>query len=735
LLRAMLDSLNEEKTQRPAISKKGQEVVEKVKHWREAEVKDWLRSIGLKHHDETERTISEFKKTKIDGAFMEMLLTRPKAKKVLRVLKKMIEKDDREVFSKAVKRLRKGVMPGEEEEEKGQEANVEEKKGKENQRQREEKKRSLVDRIFSGTMLNCVQCMACKSVSLTPETFMDLSVAIAPPPGMGGGGKRRSGGSSSHSRGRHLTKAQRKALKREEQRKKKQAQQQKYQRSGSRAGDSKDIGVDISKMSGLTKKQRKKLFEQQRKQLKKEKREKEARERAEKEEKEKKQLLEEKERKENLIKQIDEELKEIESAKKESEGGQEKEETEKEEGLELKVTDAIELSEGIKGEAKASEQDDGINDAETTKGKANVEAENVECKEDNTEAKDEEPSDLTEAKVAHVESEEADDAMAVSVDGKADWQVVFKDGLNVRTKPDMEAEVVGELEFEQIVKATEVKEMWIRHKTGWTAIGDAIGTVYMLQREEAITFLQKMKEEEDDDEDGDTEVDEDGDDDEDDDNDAFQDIGENEWYKAAFFPEGNDGKDGRAKVVAQTTAGIDYATGSKTLLGKSEPSIQECLKVFTGAETLSEASYICINCTQKQGNGDIVRTQARKRVMIKDCPDTLTIHLKRFAATARGFQKVGKKVQVPLQLDMAPYCVPCFDKKEMKKVPKVYSLTGIVVHSGGLGGGHYVAYTRRGPNSWFYFSDRSYKEVRESSVLNAQAYLCFYKRIAVANTT
>eukprot|EP00466_Bigelowiella_natans_P010688 jgi/Bigna1/38416/e_gw1.25.82.1 len=135
------------------------------------------------------------------------------------------------------------------------------------------------------------------------------------------------------------------------------------------------------------------------------------------------------------------------------------------------------------------------------------------------------------------------------------------------------------------------------------------------------------------------------------------------------------------------------------------------------------------NNNSMRNDGEIVRTQARRRAMVKDCPETLTIHLKRFAATARGFSKVGKHVSIPLQLDMAPYTIPKLGKIEDKPEPILYSLSGIVVHSGGMGGGHYVAYTRRDSSSWFYFSDRHYKDVKESSVLNAQAYVCFYKRV------
>jgi len=57
-----------------------------------------------------------------------------------------------------------------------------------------------------------------------------------------------------------------------------------------------------------------------------------------------------------------------------------------------------------------------------------------------------------------------------------------------------------------------------------------------------------------------------------------------------------------------------------------------------------------------------------------------------------------------------------------------FRLSGAVVHSGSLGGGHYVAYVRRG-SRWFYVSDSHVKVVSEAAALGCQAYLLFYVRV------
>lgn len=55
-----------------------------------------------------------------------------------------------------------------------------------------------------------------------------------------------------------------------------------------------------------------------------------------------------------------------------------------------------------------------------------------------------------------------------------------------------------------------------------------------------------------------------------------------------------------------------------------------------------------------------------------------------------------------------------------------------MVHSGGMGGGHYVAYAKHETDKgdkWFYFSDSYWKQTSKSDALSAQAYMLFYRRI------
>jgi len=61
--------------------------------------------------------------------------------------------------------------------------------------------------------------------------------------------------------------------------------------------------------------------------------------------------------------------------------------------------------------------------------------------------------------------------------------------------------------------------------------------------------------------------------------------------------------------------------------------------------------------------------------------------------------------------------------------PLVYDLFGVDEHIGGLGGGHYRAYTSNHlTNKWYHFDDTYVTTAQASDSVNANAYLLFYRR-------
>ncbi|XP_073660520.1 ubiquitin carboxyl-terminal hydrolase 16 isoform X6 [Tursiops truncatus] len=194
-----------------------------------------------------------------------------------------------------------------------------------------------------------------------------------------------------------------------------------------------------------------------------------------------------------------------------------------------------------------------------------------------------------------------------------------------------------------------------------------------------------------------------------------------------------------------------------------ECSIQHCLYQFTRNEKLRDANkLLCEVCTRRQYSGPKanikgekkhVYTNAKKQMLISLAPPVLTLHLKRFQQAGFNLRKVNRHIKFPEILDLAPFCtLKCKNvAEENKRV--LYSLYGVVEHSGTMRSGHYTAYAKaRSANShlsnlvlhgdilqdfemdstkgqWFHISDTHVQAVPTTKVLNSQAYLLFYERI------
>ncbi|XP_037311002.2 ubiquitin carboxyl-terminal hydrolase 45 isoform X3 [Pungitius pungitius] len=194
-----------------------------------------------------------------------------------------------------------------------------------------------------------------------------------------------------------------------------------------------------------------------------------------------------------------------------------------------------------------------------------------------------------------------------------------------------------------------------------------------------------------------------------------------------------------------------------------ECSIQSCLHQFTSVELLmGNNKLLCESCTERRQKQlrkstsadkkvEKIYTSARKQMLISSLPPVITLHLKRFHQAGMNLRKVNRHVDFPLILDLAPFCsASCRNLAAGERV--LYSLYGIVEHSGSMRGGHYTAYVKvRTPQrkaeqlqrnlsgareagssfqgQWVYISDTTVQSVPESRVLNSQAYLLFYEEL------
>ncbi|XP_063249719.1 ubiquitin carboxyl-terminal hydrolase 16 isoform X5 [Prinia subflava] len=152
------------------------------------------------------------------------------------------------------------------------------------------------------------------------------------------------------------------------------------------------------------------------------------------------------------------------------------------------------------------------------------------------------------------------------------------------------------------------------------------------------------------------------------------------------------------------------------------------------------------------GEKKCVYTNAKKQMLISLAPPILTLHLKRFQQAGFNLQKVNRHIKFPEVIDLAPFCTAKCKNVAEGNTKVLYSLYGVVEHSGTMRSGHYTAYVKmRAMNShlsdlvlrgqsqaletepvkgqWFHISDTHVQPVSVSKVLSSQAYLLFYERL------
>ena len=156
--------------------------------------------------------------------------------------------------------------------------------------------------------------------------------------------------------------------------------------------------------------------------------------------------------------------------------------------------------------------------------------------------------------------------------------------------------------------------------------------------------------------------------------------------------------------------------------GKERYSIEDCIKGFTADEVLDgEEMYKCEVCKEKR--------KCIKKMYIYRLPKVLVLQLKRFRTQlgmpmVMGGEKVLTNVTFPLEgLDLNPFVSP----DSTINTSAMYDLSGVSHHTGGTGGGHYIAHVDTGSGAWMCFNDERVDSVQTERVSGASAYVLFYK--------
>jgi ubiquitin carboxyl-terminal hydrolase 8 len=191
------------------------------------------------------------------------------------------------------------------------------------------------------------------------------------------------------------------------------------------------------------------------------------------------------------------------------------------------------------------------------------------------------------------------------------------------------------------------------------------------------------------------------------------------------------------QIQCQTCKIINFNYDVFNMLAVSIPSkshshditLDECLKHDFGSTELltGDNKYFCDHCSNKH--------DAMKTTAIWHVPSKLIIHLKRFTNNGSRTSKNTDFVNFPLTgLDLKDYI------SQYSTNDYVYDLYAVIVQSGSLRGGHYIAYTKNPINDeWYRFDDQNIlhipKDKIESNIVTSGAYVLFYKKRESAKLT
>lgn len=146
-------------------------------------------------------------------------------------------------------------------------------------------------------------------------------------------------------------------------------------------------------------------------------------------------------------------------------------------------------------------------------------------------------------------------------------------------------------------------------------------------------------------------------------------------------------------------------------------TLYDCLELFSKPEILGQNDlWYCPKCKEHR--------EATKKIELWSAPDILTIHLKRFESTRSFSDKIDVIVDFPIEgLDLTKYVAD-------KDGEHIYDLFAVDNHYGGLGGGHYTAYTKNFVDGkWYYYDDSRVSPVTDpTDSIRGSAYLLFYRK-------
>lgn len=138
---------------------------------------------------------------------------------------------------------------------------------------------------------------------------------------------------------------------------------------------------------------------------------------------------------------------------------------------------------------------------------------------------------------------------------------------------------------------------------------------------------------------------------------------------------------------------------------KGKRNLLESLDAYVEGEHMEgDNKYKCSTCDR--------HVDAVRRSCLKEMPDSLIFHLKRFDFNLRtqARSKINDYFAFPERLNMQPYTVEHLSDSSEGSTEDWFELVGVLIHAGTAESGHYYSFIRERPTSridesWFEFND------------------------------
>ncbi|XP_042437838.1 ubiquitin C-terminal hydrolase 13-like isoform X3 [Zingiber officinale] len=151
---------------------------------------------------------------------------------------------------------------------------------------------------------------------------------------------------------------------------------------------------------------------------------------------------------------------------------------------------------------------------------------------------------------------------------------------------------------------------------------------------------------------------------------------------------------------------VDYKSNRKESFYDLQLDVKGCQDVYASFDKFVEVEHL--EGDNKYHAEQYGLQDAKKGVLFADFPPVLQLQLKRFEYDFMrdAMIKINDRYEFPLQLDLdrdnGKYLSPDADRR----IRNLYTLHSVLVHSGGVHGGHYYAFIRPDlSEQWFKFDD------------------------------